>query len=267
MLRAIESVRRYNRVTLIGALVTSYLHQAHYLASIGAGYFAYLPPAIFDTAMVSMLIVVRTHGIAKDAKRWAMAVFCGAALFSAVVNFAAPGDLGLRIVFALVVVLVIGVELVAGRIRPDFVAIDRQAAELLAAANKIANSTSGHTSTRGSSQATEQPTTPAPVTDISSHVESSKAVSDTTAAATPASVAPSADTDRHPTEAIPARLVSAARMITMQHRQTSAQPITADELAARINTTPALAGQLLAVIDNPAPARINGNTPALGGAR
>ncbi|AEV87187.1 hypothetical protein ACWT_6173 [Actinoplanes sp. SE50] len=90
MLKAIDSVKRYNRATLIGALITSYLHQAHYLASTGAGYFAYLPPAIFDTAMVSMLIVVRTPGIVKDAKRWAMAVFIGAALLSATVNFAAP---------------------------------------------------------------------------------------------------------------------------------------------------------------------------------
>jgi hypothetical protein len=57
-------------------------------------------------------------------------------------------------------------------------------------------------------------------------------------------------------------------MITVQHRQTSTQPITADELAARLNTSPAVAGHLLATIDNPAaPARINGHTPVLGGAR
>jgi hypothetical protein len=73
--------------------------------------------------------------------------------------------------------------------------------------------------------------------------------------------------DRHPTEDIPARLVSAARMVTVQHRQTSTEPITNDELAARLNTSPAIAGQLLALIDNPAPARINGHTPVLGGAR
>ncbi len=74
-----------------------------------------------------------------------------------------------------------------------------------------------------------------------------------------------ATTDRHPADDIPARLVSAARMITVQHRQISTEPITADELAARLNTTPAIAGQLLATIDNPT--RINGNTPVLGGAR
>jgi hypothetical protein len=244
MLKAIETVKRYNRATLIGALVTSYLHQAHYLASIGAGYFAYLPPAIFDTAMVSMLIVVRTHGIARDAKRWAMAVFCGAALFSAVVNFAAPGDLGLRIVFALVVVLVIGVELVAGRIRPDFTAIDKQASELLAAANKI--------SANAVALAPPATKTQAPAPD---------GLTEKPATAVPESVATQQTPD------VPARLVSAARMITMQHRQISAESITADELAARLNTTPAIAGQLLTVIDNPDPTRINGNIPALGGTR
>ena len=54
-------------------------------------------------------------------------------------------------------------------------------------------------------------------------------------------------------------------MITVQHRQTSPEPITADELATRLNTTPVIAGQLLAAIDNPA--RMNGHAPALGGAR
>ena len=64
---------------------------------------------------------------------------------------------------------------------------------------------------------------------------------------------------------VPARLVSAARMVIVQHRQTSTEPITADELAARLGTSPAIAGQLLTSIDNPAP--INGNTPTLDGAR
>jgi hypothetical protein len=66
---------------------------------------------------------------------------------------------------------------------------------------------------------------------------------------------------------VPARLISAARMITVQHRQTNNQPITDDELAARLNITPAIAGQLLTAIDNPAPARINGSAPTFDGAR
>ncbi|MGK5681346.1 DUF2637 domain-containing protein [Actinoplanes sp. URMC 104] len=248
MLKAIDSVKRYNRATLIGALVTSYLHQAHYLATKGAGLFAYLPPAIFDTAMVSMLIVVRTHGIAKDAKRWAMAVFIGAALLSSTVNFAAPGDLGLRIVFALVVVLVIGVELVAGRIRPDFTAIDKQAAELLAAAERIkANATGVPSPAETVPTAPESVDVPTP-TDITEHTA-------------PAVVEP-----EH-TDDVPARLVSAARMVIVQHRQTATEPITEHDLAARLGTTPADARHLLAVIDNPVATRINGNTPVLGGAR
>lgn len=258
MLKAIDSVKRYNRLTLIGALVTSYLHQAHYLATKGAGLFAYLPPAIFDTAMVSMLIVVRTHGIARDAKRWAMAVFIGAALLSSTVNFAAPGDLGLRLVFALVVVLVIGVELVAGRIRPDFTAIDKHAAELLAAAHTIKVRTAA-TDTADVTAPADQPTPAASRTSAPTPVDPHPVP----VTAVPA--APPAITDGEPTEPIPARLVSAARMVIVQHRQTSTEPITADELAARLGTNPAVAGQLLSTIDNPA--RINGHTPALGGAR
>ncbi len=259
MLKAIDSVKRYNRLTLIGALVTSYLHQAHYLATKGAGLFAYLPPAIFDTAMVSMLIVVRTHGIARDAKRWAMAVFIGAALLSSTVNFAAPGDLGLRVVFALVVVLVIGVELVAGRIRPDFTAIDKHAAELLAAANKI--------KARTANNVTAEVTTPADVPAPAPSTEHLSTPAPIDLPPTPVTAGPTAPaiTDGEDTEPIPARLVSAARMVIVQHRQTSTEPITVDELAARLGTSPAIAGQLLATIDNPA--RINGNTPALGGAR
>nr|WP_011265192.1 DUF2637 domain-containing protein [Micromonospora rosaria]AAX38998.1 spread protein [Micromonospora rosaria] len=138
MLKAINSIKRYNRFVLLGALLTSYLHQAHYLWTQGAGFFAYLVPLIFDAAMVSMLTVVRTSGIARDAKRGALVVFAAAAMLSATINFASPGSLGLRLVFALVVVLVIGVELVAGRIRPDFAAIEAEAAALLTAARDLA---------------------------------------------------------------------------------------------------------------------------------
>jgi hypothetical protein len=259
MLKAIDSVKRYNRATLIGALVTSYLHQAHYLATKGAGLFAYLPPAIFDTAMVSMLIIVRTHGIARDAKRWAMTVFTGAALLSATVNFAAPGDLGLRVVFALVVVLVIGVELVAGRIRPDFAAIEKQAAELLAAANRINTTT----------PVAAEPATPATVKEPAVVIPATPAAQPIPPAIAeqPATAEQPAITDQQPTEDVPVRLVSAARMITVQHRQTSTEPITAAELAARLNTTEAVAGRLLTAIDNPIPARINGHIPVLGGTR
>ena len=161
MLKAINSIKRYNRFVLLGALLTSYLHQAHYLWTQGASYFAYLVPLIFDAAMVSMLIVVRTAGIARDAKRGAMVVFAGAALLSATINFASPGSLGLRLVFALVVVLVIGVELVAGRIRPDFAAIEAEASALLAAARDLAAKDQQSTEPTDTA-APAEPVTPAP---------------------------------------------------------------------------------------------------------
>ncbi len=256
MLKAIDSIKRYNRFALLGALATSYLHQAHYLWTQNAGYFAYLVPLIFDAAMVSMLIVVRTAGIAKDAKRWALAVFAGTALLSATVNFLAPGSLGLRFIFALVVVLVIGVELVAGRIRPDFAAIQKQAAELLAAAQTIKPATpETHVESIDDTPATMT----APINE--------PAVPHIPAPVEPAPIAPVAVTESVHTGDIPARLVSAARMVIVQHRQTSTEPITPDELAGRLNTTPTIAGQLLSTIDNPASTRINGNIPVLGGTR
>ncbi|WP_067504088.1 DUF2637 domain-containing protein [Actinoplanes sp. TFC3] len=243
MLKAIEAIKRYNRFALLGALATSYLHQAHYLWQQGADYFAYIVPLIFDANMVSMLIVVRTAGIAKDAKRGALIVFAGTALLSATVNFLAPGSLGLRVVFALVVVLVIGVELVAGRIRPDFAAIEQQAAELLAAANTITS-----TPATGIDPVTTTPTAP---------VEPNP----------PAAVLNPPDTASEPPTPVPAHLLTTARFSTVQHEQTTGRPITVDELATRMSVTPAVATQLLNAI-HPSPARINGHTPALtGGAR
>ncbi|MEV0878244.1 DUF2637 domain-containing protein [Micromonospora echinofusca] len=168
MLKAINSIKRYNRFVLLGALLTSYLHQAHYLWTQGAGFFAYLVPLIFDAAMVSMLTVVRTSGIARDAKRGALVVFAAAALLSATINFASPGSLGLRLVFALVVVLVIGVELVAGRIRPDFAAIEAEAAALLTAARDLAaknQRTSEPTNTPATDSDPVKATAPAPAAE------------------------------------------------------------------------------------------------------
>ncbi|GAA2475840.1 hypothetical protein Ahu01nite_052240 [Winogradskya humida] len=244
MLKAIDSIKRFNRFVLLGALLTSYLHQAHYLWSEKAGYFAYLVPLIFDAAMVSMLTVVRTAGIAKDAKRGAMVVFISAAVISATINFASPGSWGLRAIFALVVMLVIGVELVAGRIRPDFAAIQEQAAELLAAAQSI--------------------TASEPATD---------AIPATSEQALPAtvSVAPAVITAAvpEPTPEAPAHLLPTARFSVAQHEQTTGQPITVDELAARMSVPPAVAGQLLNAIrgHHPTPAPLNGHSPVLGGAR
>ncbi|MEV6306820.1 hypothetical protein AB0M02_46000 [Actinoplanes sp. NPDC051861] len=124
MLRAIRTIKRANSLILIGALAASYLHQAHYLSTLGAGMFAWIVPAVFDLAMLSMLTITQTTGMAADAKRAAMKILSVVVIISAAVNFAAPGPLGLRIIFALVVGLVAGVEWVAAKIRPDFAAIE-----------------------------------------------------------------------------------------------------------------------------------------------
>jgi hypothetical protein len=185
-----------------------------------------------------MLTVTQTTGMAAEAKRAALKVLIVVVLISGTVNFLAPGALILRIIFAIVVALVAGVEWVAGKIRPDFAAIEHRENELTTPTNPV----------------------PAPAAET-------KPVDDPANIPAPALTAPPAITDRHPGEDIPARLVSAARMITVQHRQTSTQPMTADELAARLNIAPALAGQLLSSIDTPTPARLNGHTPVLGGVR
>ncbi|MEW2386284.1 DUF2637 domain-containing protein [Micromonospora sp. NPDC047707] len=236
MLKAIASIKRYNRFVLLGALATSYLHQAHYLWTQNAGYFAYLVPLIFDAAMVSMLTVVRTSGIAKDAKRGALIVFSGAALLSATINFASPGSLGLRLVFALVVVLVIGVELVAGRIRPDFAAIEAEAAALLTAARDLA--------------AKKQETTDTPANEPAVDI-------------TPAA-APAVDTPPAPEPApVPMHLLPMARFAAVQHEQSTGTPITPVELADRLSVTADTAGHLLAAITTPT----RNGTPVNGGAR
>ncbi|WBC13784.1 DUF2637 domain-containing protein [Micromonospora sp. WMMA1998] len=254
MLKAIGSIKRYNRFVLLGALLTSYLHQAHYLWTEEAGYFAYLVPLIFDAAMVSMLTVVRTSGIARDAKRGALIVFACAAMLSATINFASPGSLGLRLVFALVVVLVIGVELVAGRIRPDFAAIEAEAAALLTAARNL-------------TATPEQPTEPPAVTpDTTAPPVDTTAVVDTPPATAPAVIeAPALTPMPAARPEVPAHLVPTARFAIRQHEQTNGRPITADELAALLTVTPAIARELLHSINGHSTA-VNG-TPVAGGAR
>ncbi|MEU1394845.1 DUF2637 domain-containing protein [Micromonospora zamorensis] len=250
MLKAIGSIKRYNRFVLLGALLTSYLHQAHYLWTQNAGYFAYLVPLIFDAAMVSMLTVVRTSGIAKDAKRGAMVVFAAAAMLSATINFASPGSLGLRLVFALVVVLVIGVELVAGRIRPDFAAIQAEAAALLAAVNDLTDTTPA---TEPTTPAVDTTPEPAPVVNIPP-VPAPAAI--TAPAFTPIPVA---------RPEVPAHLMPTARFVIGRHEQSTGRPIAVDELAGLLSVTPDIARELLHTITGHTPA-VNG-TPVTGGAR
>jgi hypothetical protein len=234
MLRAIRVNKLANKGILIGAVTASYLHQAHFLDSLGAGVFAWILPGVFDLGIVSMLTITQTTGMAADAKRAALKVLVVVVLISGTVNFLAPGAIILRIIFAVVVGLVAGVEWVAGKIRPDFAAIEVRETEL---------STVGSTTNTGE-------TAPAAVSTVPTQP-------------------PTADTAVVPVPDAPAHLLPVARFSVVQHEQTTGQPITVDELAARMSVTPAVAGQLLTIVKpgHTIPARINGNTPVLGGAR
>ena len=235
MLRTIRVNKLANQGILIGAVTASYLHQAHFLDSLGAGVFSWILPGVFDLGIVSMLTITQATGMAADAKRAALKVLVVVVLISGTVNFLAPGAIILRIIFAIVVALVAGVEWVAGKIRPDFAAIEIRETELTT-----------HTATTTTSPATVDLPTPTPTS-------------------APAATPPT--THSGITADIPARLIPAARIAVVQHRQATGEHITEDDLATRLNTTQAIAGRLLATIATPqTPARING-TPVLGGAR
>jgi hypothetical protein len=134
MLKTIRTADRFSKVILIVAMATSYIHQALFLYYVGAGPFGFVIPLLFDTAMIYMLKVMRTVGMARAARRAAAVVFGAVTLVSGFVNAAAPGTLGMRALYAFVVLLVIGVEIVSGLIRPDFTAIEARAAEVSAPA-------------------------------------------------------------------------------------------------------------------------------------
>jgi hypothetical protein len=67
---------------------------------------------------------------------------------------------------------------------------------------------------------------------------------------------------------VPAHLLPSARFAATNHQATTGRPITSEELAARISVPPAVAGQLLTLVNQPGttPARINGHA-ITGGAR
>lgn len=68
-------------------------------------------------------------------------------------------------------------------------------------------------------------------------------------------------------EPVPAHLVGSARFAVVNHEQHTGRPITADELAARMDVTPVVAGQLLDQIrPTTLPARTINGTPVLDGA-
>src|SRR4051812_8482487 len=180
MLRTIRVNKLANKGILLGAVAASYLHQAHFLELLGAGVFSWILPGVFDLGIVSMLTITQATGMAGDAKKAALKVLVVVVLISGTVNFLAPGQLILRVIFAIVVALVAGVEWVAGKIHPDFAAIEIRETQLTTHTTPAATPT----------PATATPTAPGP-----------------------ALTASPADTDGHPADDIPARLVSAARMV------------------------------------------------------
>ena len=89
----------------------------------------------------------------------------------------------------------------------------------------------------------------------------------TTTTATNPDPAPTPATTPVPafTPDVPTHLLPTARYAVVNHRQTTGQPITADQLGARLSISPDIAGQLLTELGEPAtphtpalPARVNG---------
>jgi hypothetical protein len=93
MLRAIRVIKWANKGILVGAVAASYLHQAHFLLTLGAGFFAWIVPGVFDLGIVSMLTITQTVGMAGDAKRAALKLLVVVVTISAAVNYAAPGPM------------------------------------------------------------------------------------------------------------------------------------------------------------------------------
>jgi signal transduction histidine kinase len=134
MLRTIRNTKRFTLVILAGVLAISYPHQAMFLATVdGVGWLGWVIPVVVDVALLTMVNIVQTVGMAQAAKRAAlwMIVFCG--LISATVNVAAPAALMARIIFGAIVAVAVGVKLVSSKIAPDFSAIEARETEVAAA--------------------------------------------------------------------------------------------------------------------------------------
>ncbi|MEO3820991.1 hypothetical protein [Plantactinospora sp. B24E8] len=121
---------------------------------------------------------------------------------------------------------------------------------------------------------TRRPTTPNRPTPVDTH-ENASADTDTLPATQldVVDIPPAAVNSPTPVPApmseVPTHLIPTARFVVVNHEQTTGRPIGVDELAARLDITPADAGRLLAVVQ-PTPARVpatvNG-TPLRGDAR
>jgi len=121
LLKAIKNSKWKTRLIMTGVFAVTYKHQADFLVadeSIGA--LGWVIPGINDLAMLTMVEILQTPGMSRDAKKGAawMLGICGG--LSATVNVAAPGTLLARIVFGTLVAIIVGLKLVTARIKPDF---------------------------------------------------------------------------------------------------------------------------------------------------
>jgi hypothetical protein len=125
MLRTIKWVRRAANVIMVIAMVVSYAHQAHYLEGLGAQqYAAWSIPGALDCLTFICVKVLSTAAVVKSARVVAGAVLIFPVSVSSAVNFIAPGATVVKWMYVACVLLIPAAELVAGRIKPDFAAMD-----------------------------------------------------------------------------------------------------------------------------------------------
>lgn len=133
ILKTIKNAKWKTVAILVGVMAISYPHQAKYLSTDPSfGKLAYVIPLVIDGAMLTLVGIVQTVGMRRDAKRAAlvMVVVCGA--ISAGINIAAPGTLFARIIFGLIVLVAVGVKWAASKMGPDFTEIEQREVELAA---------------------------------------------------------------------------------------------------------------------------------------
>lgn len=138
MLKTIKYVRWAATAIMVIAMVTSYTHQADYLSSIGTPFLgAWLIPGALDALTFLCVKVLGTPGMAQPAKTMALRVLIFPVLASGAINFVGPGQLVTKLVFVLAVLMIPAAELVASRIKPDFVAMDSMERDLAPASPAV----------------------------------------------------------------------------------------------------------------------------------
>lgn len=124
ILKTISRVKRATKAIVVLAMATSYMHQVHYLEGLGAGIFAYAPPAIFDLTIYVSLLISQTPGLVREAKRAAIKVLALFTAISMLVNALAPGADFLKVTYVLVVAAIAVVEWLCAKIEVDFTALE-----------------------------------------------------------------------------------------------------------------------------------------------